>query len=92
MLVLLAQFAAAYSAKHFNNGNIIVTNVILLLFGGIHSYIKCDSGTCKKKNAWIDTVTCNNNVWSTPRMETLVHMLNFRDVKMFLNHFRFVDY
>lgn len=44
----------------------------------------------KKKNAWIDTVTCN--VWSTSKIETLLHVLNFRDVKMFINNFRFVDY
>jgi len=55
------------------------TNVILLLFGVIHSYLKCDSGTGKKKkNAWIDIVTWivtfNINLWSISKMETLLHV------------------
>lgn len=45
MLMLLARLAAAYSAKHFNNSNISVTNVISLLLGGIRT--KCDSSMFK---------------------------------------------
>lgn len=64
--MLLARLAAAYSAKHFNNSNISVTNVISLLLGGIRT--KCDSSMFKK---CLDTLTCNTN---TSKMETLVEL------------------